>query len=57
MRQVALQTFSDFEIGSPGEPGACRPGERQEQTLHEMLDELVAWSTALTSLRGTAEAA
>jgi NAD(P)H-dependent FMN reductase len=55
--QVALSTFTDFELNSPGEPGTCRPTEFQEQALHEMLDELVAWSTALKSLRETASAA
>jgi hypothetical protein len=29
----------------------CSPGEHQEPALHEMLDELVAWSTALKPLR------
>jgi hypothetical protein len=55
--QVALSTFTDFELRSPGEPGVCRPTEHQERALHEMLDELVAWSTALKSLRETASAA
>jgi NAD(P)H-dependent FMN reductase len=55
--QVALSTFTDFELTTPGEPGVCRPADLQEAALHEMLDELVAWSTALKSLRETATAA
>lgn len=51
-----MHTFTDFELTSPGEPG-CRPTEFQEQALHEMLDELVAWSAALKQLGETASAA
>jgi NAD(P)H-dependent FMN reductase len=55
--QVALGSFTDFELTSPGEPGVCRPTEYQERALHEMLEELVAWSAALKGLRETANAA
>jgi NAD(P)H-dependent FMN reductase len=51
--QVALYTFTDFEVSAPGEPGVCTPGEHQEPALHQMLEELVAWSAALKPLRQT----
>jgi NAD(P)H-dependent FMN reductase len=43
--QVALSVFTDFD-GSQLVPGA-----RQEQVLHIMLDEVIAWSNALKTLR------
>lgn len=54
--QVALSAFTDFEIADPAEPGVCTPGEHHEPTLHEMLDELLAWTSALKPLRETAGA-
>lgn len=50
--QVALSAFTDFEITDPAEPGVITPGEHQEPALVEMLDEVIAWSRALKSLRG-----
>ncbi|GAA5122384.1 hypothetical protein [Pseudonocardia adelaidensis] len=55
--QVALGTFTDFELTEPGEPGRCRPTEHEEKALHDMVGELVAWSAALKPLRETANAA
>ncbi|GAA0908870.1 hypothetical protein GCM10009559_78500 [Pseudonocardia zijingensis] len=55
--QVVLNTFTDFELTAPGDPGVCRPGEHEQQALHDMLDELVAWAAALKPLRETASAA
>ncbi|MDA3626102.1 NAD(P)H-dependent oxidoreductase [Saccharopolyspora sp. WRP15-2] len=49
--QVALSAFTDFVITDPVQPGECSPGEHQESTLNEMLDELVAWSRALKAVR------
>jgi NAD(P)H-dependent FMN reductase len=48
---VALSAFTDFVIDDPALPGTIAPGEHQTGTLHEMLDELVAWSAALRPLR------
>jgi hypothetical protein len=44
--QVALSLFTDFENFS-----TLIPSERQEQALTTMLDQLVAWSSALAPLR------
>jgi NAD(P)H-dependent FMN reductase len=55
--QVALGTFTDFELTGPGDPGRCRPGEHEVQALHDMVAELVAWSAALKQLRASASAA
>jgi len=44
--QVALSLVTDFENFS-----TLIPSERQEQSLATMLDQLVAWSTALAPLR------
>lgn len=52
--QVALSTFTDFEFADPTDPlerGECTPSEYQMHTLMTMLDELIAWSRALKSLR------
>ncbi|MEV0623757.1 NAD(P)H-dependent oxidoreductase [Nonomuraea sp. NPDC050404] len=49
--QVALSAFTDFEITDPAEPGVIMPGPHQEPTLVELLDEVIAWSTALKPLR------
>jgi len=44
--QVALSMFTDFE-----EFRDLKPGDFQRQQLNTMLDQLVAWSEALTPLR------
>ncbi|MGQ0843087.1 MAG: NADPH-dependent FMN reductase [Sporichthyaceae bacterium] len=49
--QVALSLFTDFEIEDFAEPGRFTPAERQETALSAMLDEVVDWSLALSSLR------
>jgi hypothetical protein len=52
--QVALSMFADFtftEPANPTDPGTCTPAPRHVATLATMLDEVVAWSTALTPLR------
>ncbi|GAA4937466.1 NAD(P)H-dependent FMN reductase [Nonomuraea thailandensis] len=49
--QVALSAFTDFEITDPAEPGVIAPGPHQEPTLVELLDEVIAWSGALRTLR------
>jgi NAD(P)H-dependent FMN reductase len=49
--QVALSLFADFEITDPTEQGVFTPGPNQEETLNELLDEVVAWSRALAPLR------
>lgn len=52
--QVALSVFQDFEFAdrsNPTDPGVLRPGEHQERALAEMMDEVVALSTALKPLR------
>ncbi len=43
---VALSLFADFQNFSE-----LAPGEHQAQTLETLLDEVVAWSTALAPLR------
>jgi NAD(P)H-dependent FMN reductase len=49
--QVALSAFTDFVIDDPTQPGSIAPEPRHEPTLWELLDELVAWSRALRSVR------
>ncbi|MFI6290634.1 NADPH-dependent FMN reductase [Nonomuraea sp. NPDC050790] len=49
--QVALSAFTDFEITDPAEPGVIAPGPHQEPTLNELLDQLVAWSRAMRTVR------
>jgi NAD(P)H-dependent FMN reductase len=46
--QVMLSLFTDFKDGKPD------PAERQVQALDTLLDQVVAWSRALKSLRGEA---
>lgn len=53
---VALSAFDDFLLESPTDPGVISPGDHQEPTLVEMLDEILAWSDALGSLRNAAVA-
>ena len=43
--QVALSLHADFEEGAP------KPDPRHEKTLSTMLDQLVAWGSALKTLR------
>ncbi|MEU6729444.1 NAD(P)H-dependent oxidoreductase [Nonomuraea wenchangensis] len=54
--QVALSAFTDFEVTDPAEPGVITPGPHQEPTLTELLDEVIAWSKALRTLREPAAA-
>lgn len=49
--QVALSAFTNFERTDPADPGTIAPGPRHEPALVAMLDELVAWSGALKTLR------
>ncbi len=54
--QVVLSVFSDFDytgfdMTDPTSPGVFVPGNGQEEALTTMLDEVVAWSGALTPLR------
>ncbi|MFI7081494.1 NADPH-dependent FMN reductase [Micromonospora sp. NPDC049903] len=44
--QVGLSLFTDFEHFS-----VFKPGPHQEEALHTMLNQLVAWGSALASLR------
>ena len=44
--QVMLSLFTDFEDMS-----VFKPAERHEKTMNTMLDELIAWGTALRSIR------
>ncbi|GIH25805.1 FMN reductase [Acrocarpospora phusangensis] len=50
--QVALSLFNDFENFS-----VFKPNEFQHQALDAMLDQVVAWSTALAPLRAKLAAA
>jgi hypothetical protein len=36
---------------NPVDPGVCVPAGHHEETLTEMLDEIIAWSVALKSVR------
>lgn len=45
--QVGLSLFHDFENFSK-----FKPGERRESELKTVLDQVVAWSEALKSVRG-----
>lgn len=47
--QVALSLFTDFENFS-----VFKPAAHHEKSLHAMVDQLVAWSTALQRLRQAA---
>lgn len=52
--QVVLPMFTDFQFSNlddPTDPGVVAPGPHQEPTLMAMLDEILAWSGALNSLR------
>ena len=44
--QVLLSMFTDFENFS-----VFRPGPTKEQSVNDMLDQLLAWSGALKTLR------
>jgi hypothetical protein len=45
--QVMLSLFTDFE-----NLGVFKPDPRHEQSLHAMLDQLIAWGDAPKGLRG-----
>ncbi|MEV4316686.1 NAD(P)H-dependent oxidoreductase [Actinocrispum sp. NPDC049592] len=54
--QVVLSVFTDFDytgfdMTDPTSPGVFVPGNGQEEALTTMLDEVIAWSGALTPLR------
>ncbi|WP_119728298.1 NADPH-dependent FMN reductase [Thermomonospora amylolytica] len=52
--QVALSMFNEWEWTDPADPahpGRIAPGEHQEPTLMQMLDDVIAWSRALRPLR------
>lgn len=49
--QVALSLYTDFENFS-----VLKPGEHHTEALNAMLDQVVAWSTALAPLRQRAAA-
>ena len=51
-QQVALSMITEFENFS-----VFRPGDYNQAALHTMLDQVIAWSTALTPLRTQATAA
>jgi phosphatidylglycerophosphatase A len=44
--QVGLSMFTDFENFS-----VFKPGPIQEKNVHVMLDQVIAWSSALRPLR------
>jgi NAD(P)H-dependent FMN reductase len=48
--QVAINPYVDFDF-TDSTAGVVAPGERQETALTTMLDEVLAWSTALRALR------
>jgi NAD(P)H-dependent FMN reductase len=52
-QQVALSVFTDFDDMEAG----LRPADHHQVTLHTMLDQLIAWSGALKSLRTAEEPA
>jgi NAD(P)H-dependent FMN reductase len=52
--QVALSAFTDFVLESPTDPGTIAPGDHQEPTLVEMLDEVLTWAGALAPVRRAA---
>jgi NAD(P)H-dependent FMN reductase len=57
--QLALSVFTDFEASDPTDPTArrvLRVGEQQEAMLHEVFDDVLAWSRALKPLREAAGA-
>ncbi|MFF2020525.1 NADPH-dependent FMN reductase [Streptomyces sp. NPDC058171] len=51
--QVALNVFTDFAVVDPTQPGEITPGEHQEPTLHELLDDLILWSESFKGVRET----
>lgn len=52
--QVLLGLFTDFEITDVVEPGSLTPADHQEPQVVQMVDEVVAWSGALRTLRAPA---
>lgn len=53
--QVALSLHDDFASSTSGEP-TCTPGSQQEALLGTLLDQVVAWSRALQTVREGASA-
>jgi NAD(P)H-dependent FMN reductase len=48
---VALAVFEEFQGAGPIDIGVFAPGDRHSKALDRMLDDVLAWSTALSSLR------
>lgn len=53
--QVALSVFEDFALTGPLDTGTFTPRPAQEQALNQLLEELLAWASALRTLRVPAE--
>ncbi len=51
-QQVALSLITEFEYFS-----VFKPGDHNVDSLHTLLDQVIAWSTALAPLRQAAAAA
>ena len=49
--QVALSAFTDFELNSPTDAGVVTPGDHQEPTLNEVIDELLVLTRVLRDVR------
>jgi NAD(P)H-dependent FMN reductase len=54
--QPSLSVFEDFVIEDPLSPGEFAPRDLNRAVVGQMLDELVAWATALRTVRQAAEA-
>ncbi|MGO3328434.1 NADPH-dependent FMN reductase [Gordonia sp. (in: high G+C Gram-positive bacteria)] len=48
---VALSLSGDFDLENVIEPGTVAPGPRADAVFDRMIDEVLAWSTALSALR------
>jgi NAD(P)H-dependent FMN reductase len=55
--QVALSLFGEFEFADITEPGVLTPAGYQEQLLHRLIGEVIAWAGALRPLRALGDAA
>lgn len=53
--QLALSLFTDFEITDMTQPGIFAPGAHHEPILIRLLEEVLAWSSALKPLRAATE--
>ncbi len=54
--QVALSLHDDFASPTSAEPTACTPGPHHAASLSALLDQVVAWSRALQTVRESAPA-